>query len=208
MTSYYFIENIKSKGIQWINNKLNRKITFTKPGSISYLFFGKQISEQSVRIRFGHFGEYICKELILSTNNFELMSCGIQNLNNIKKDIDLLFKDKNTKIIYYRELKGNIELDTEKIQATIEKCKYIKKYLIDNYPDYTVNYGILNWSVYNNDYLTSGLSNIRALNKGDIQVDHMEDFFSILNIQWDENDFYRYFRKLGKLIKKLIILNN
>ena len=50
----------------------------------------------------------------------------VQQINNKKKDVDLIFKDENNKVIYYREMKGNIELDTEKLPATISKCKEIE----------------------------------------------------------------------------------
>jgi len=71
----------------------------------------------------------------------------------IKKDIDLIFKDEINKIIYYRELKANIELDSEKLPATISKCKEIEKYLQEKYNSYKIDSGILNWSVYNRQIL-------------------------------------------------------
>jgi len=33
----------------------------------------------------------------------------------------------------------------------------------------------------------------------------MEDFLNIINIYWNENDFYSYFREIGTKIK---IINN
>lgn len=75
------------------------------------------------------------------------MFCGIQKINNKNKDVDLIFKDNINNIIYYRELKGNIELDTEKLPATINKCNEINLFLKKEY-DYQINFGILNWSIY------------------------------------------------------------
>jgi hypothetical protein len=118
-----------------------------------------------------------------------------------KKDVDLIFKDESKKIIYYRELKGNIELDTEKLPATISKCKEIENSLKSTYLDYTINCGILNWSVYNRKILTAGLSNIKTFEKGGIKIDHMEDFLNIINVSWDENDFKLYFREIGNKTK-------
>jgi hypothetical protein len=46
-------------------------------------------------------------------------------------------------------LKGNIELDTEKLPAIINKCYEIEKSLKDKYKDYIIDCGILNWSIYN-----------------------------------------------------------
>lgn len=46
-----------------------------------------------------------------------------------------------------------IELDTEKLPATINKCKDIEKFLKEKYIDYNINSGILNWSIYNKEIL-------------------------------------------------------
>ena len=66
-------------------------------GSISYLLFGEKPSDQSISIKFGHFGEFIAKELIKINPNLELLTCGIQDINDKKNDIDLIFKDETNK---------------------------------------------------------------------------------------------------------------
>lgn len=195
------IQNVKQLCDIWIDKMLDGDLTLTKPGSISYMLYGEKPSEQSINIKLGKLGEYLSKELIKTNDDFELLLCGVQLVNNKKKDIDLLFKDKVNKIIYYRELKGNIELDTEKLPATIAKCKEIEASLQNTYSDYAINIGILNWSVYNRNILTSGLSNIKAFETNGIKIDHMEDFLSIINVVWDESDYYVYFREIGNKIK-------
>jgi hypothetical protein len=199
--------NIKTKGFLWIENMMSKEITKTSPGSISYLLYGSKPSEQSICIKMGRFGEFLTKEIIATNPNFELLDCGVQSVNEKKKDIDLLFRYSsksepylNNKIIFYRELKGNIELDTEKIPATIEKCKVIKSFLQSKYPDYEINYGILNWSVYNRDIFIKGLNNIKAFEKNGIKIDHFSDFLQIMDIEWDMKDFYNYFREIGNKI--------
>jgi len=193
--------NIKQKGIIWVDKVLEGELTFTKPGSISHLLYGEKPSEQSIIIKLGRLGEYLSKELIKTNHNLELLFCGIQKINNQKKDVDLIFKDEIQKIIYYRELKGNIELDTEKLQATIRKCKEIENSLKSTYLDYTINCGILNWSVYNRKILTAGLSNIKTFENGGIKIDHMQDFLNIINVYWNEDDYYSYFREIGTKIR-------
>lgn len=195
------ITNIKQIGIIWVDKVLEGELTFTKPGSISHLLYGEKPSEQSINIKLGRLGEFLSKELIKTNNNLELLNCGIQNINNKKKDVDLIFKDEVNKIIYYRELKGNIELDTEKLPATITKCKDIENSLKTTYLDYTINCGILNWSVYNRKVLTAGLSNIKTFETGGIKIDHMEDFLNIINVFWNEDDYYLYFREIGTKIR-------
>lgn len=195
------INEIKQKGIFWVENILNGNLTKTKPGSISYLLFGESQSMQSIYIKLGRFGEFLSKELVKNNNNLELLQCGVQTINNTKKDIDLIFKDEKNKKIYYRELKANIELDTEKIPATINKCKEIEFSLQSQYLEYDIDYGILNWSVYDRQILSAGLSNIKTFETNGIKIDHMENFLKIINVLWNKNDYYTYFRKIGNIIK-------
>ena len=192
--------HIKQIGMTWVQNMLSIERTYSKPGSIRFLLHGKRPSEHSDNIKMGRFGEFLTKEMIKHNDNLELLTCGIQNINEKNKDVDLIFKDETYKIIYYRELKGNIELDTEKLPATISKCKEIETSLKATYAGYAINCGILNWSVYNRELLSAGLSNIQYFEKAGIKIDHMEDFLALINITWTEDDYYGYFRELGNLI--------
>jgi hypothetical protein len=195
------IVEIKQIGLNFVNKVLADKLTYTKPGSITYLLNGKKPSDQSINIKFGRLGELISKELIKTNKNLTLLNCGVQQINDKKKDVDLIYKDDINKIICYRELKGNIELDTEKLQATILKCNEISNSLKTTYLDYSVDMGILNWSVYNRKILTAGLSNIKTFENAGIKIDHMEDFLKNINVFWDETDYYLYFNEIGNKIK-------
>jgi hypothetical protein len=195
------IQELKGKCNIWVDQILKGELTLTKHGSISYLLYGAKPSEQSINIKLGHLGEFLSKELIKTNDDFELLLCGVQQINNKKKDVDLIFKNIKTKTIYYRELKGNIELDTEKLPATINKCKEIQNSLKITYPDYIIDFGILNWSVYNREILSSGLSHIKTFEKGGVKIDHMHDFLKIINVVWNEDDFYSYFREIGSKIR-------
>jgi hypothetical protein len=195
------IGELKNKCNVWVEQMLKGDLTLTKHGSISYLLYGEKPSEQSINIKLGHLGEYLSKELIKTNSDLELLHCGVQKINNKKKDVDLIFKNIKTKTIYYRELKGNIELDTEKLPATINKCKEIENSLKSTYPDYVINFGILNWSVYNREVLSAGLSHIKTFEKGGVKIDHMSDLLTILNIVWNEDDFYGYFREIGNKVR-------
>lgn len=85
------ISELKSKGIEWTEKVLQGAITYTKPGSITYLLNGPKPSEQSFNIKMGRFGEFLAKELIMCNPNFELLTCGIQTINEKNKDVDLIF---------------------------------------------------------------------------------------------------------------------
>ena len=195
------VNEIKTKGFLWLEKILEGELTKTKPGSISHLLYGEKPSEQSINIKLGRLGEYLSKELIKINTNLELLNCGVQKINDKKKDVDLIFKDENKKIIYYRELKGNIELDTEKLPATISKCKEIETSLKETYSDYDINCGILNWSVFGRKILTAGLSNIKTFENGGIKIDHMGEFLEIIGVIWSEEDYYSYFREIGNKIR-------
>lgn len=196
------LSSVKQKGMLFVEKILEKEITLTKPGSISHLLYGEKPSEQSIHIKLGRLGEYLTKEFIQSNPNLKLLECGIQKIKGKNKDVDLIFKDENKKIIVYRELKGNIELDTEKLPATIKKCKEIEEELTTKFKDYTIDCGLLNWSVYDRKILTAGLSNIKAFENGGIKIDHMSDFLSIINTKWEEEDFYSYFREIGMKIRE------
>ena len=49
--------------------------------------------------------------------------------------------------------------------------------------------------------LTAGLSNIKIFENGGIKIDHMEDFLNIINVYWNEDDYYSYFREIGTKIR-------
>ncbi len=195
------ITAVKQKGFEWVQKIIQKELTYTKPGSLLYLLYGEKPSEQSVSIKMGRLGELITKELIQQNGRFSLLKCGVQNINDRKKDVDLLFEDKQNNIIYYRELKGNIELDTEKIPATVSKCKEIQASLQQTYPTHTVNFGVLNWSVYDRSILTAGLSNIKSFETNGVKIEHMCDFLQIIETEWEKKDYYDYFREIGTYLK-------
>ena len=202
------LEKVKAFGCDWFEKKeILTDVTRTKPGSITYLLYGEQPSAQSINIKFGHFGEALAKEMIKSNTNLELLRCGIQLVDETrktKKDIDLIWVDTAGKIIYIREAKGNIELDTEKLPATFKKItENLMPFVQNKYPGYAVNAGILNWSVYTRDELSKGLSHIKQCEQNGVQVDHWSDFCTLIGFDWPKEDYYGYMREFGKKIEKM-----
>lgn len=45
------VENVKNIGILWVENLLEKGLTYTKSGTISYLLYGQKPSEQSINIK-------------------------------------------------------------------------------------------------------------------------------------------------------------
>lgn len=56
-----------------------------------------------------------------------------------KKEKDHLFVNEHTRVVHYAEIKANLNLDTEKYNATIHKCLQIHEELSAQFPDYTIN---------------------------------------------------------------------
>jgi len=190
---YHFLEVIKD-------------VTHTKPGSLKYLLFGSAVSKQSISVKFGKWGEKWFEYLVEITPNFTMLPHGVLKgigSNGKNKDVDFLFEDEINKIIYYRELKGNIDLDTEKLPATVDKINYLKEYLEKKYPEHTVNYGCLNWSVWDKKIYElkeniSFLRKIKLFENGGVTVTHASEIFEILGIDFTEADYYNYMKELGK----------
>ena len=72
--------------------------------------------------------------------------------------------------------------------------------IINNYNDYKIDCGILNWSIYNRKILNKGLSNIKKFEDNGIKINHMEDFLKIIEVLWIEEDYYIFFREIGNKI--------
>jgi hypothetical protein len=180
----------------------NGGITLTQAGSLKYLMFGPQPSEQSLSIKMGKIGEEIIKKIIIETPHLELLGCGVQCIDNVSgknKDLDLIWVDNNTNTIHYREVKGNLELDTEKLPATIQKMiEILTNYISTKYPGYNTDVAVFNWSIYNRNCLKKGISQIKKCENKHIKVEHPEDLFRLLNFDWDEGSYYEFFRKVGK----------
>jgi hypothetical protein len=99
------------------------------------LLFGNTPSQQSVNIRMGHvtekgFNAWIPEEYKLpNTDHIVVGKKGASK----RKQLDLIFKKGET--VYYFECKNNIDLDTEKMPATLQKIEAVKKSLQAKFPN-------------------------------------------------------------------------
>ena len=91
---------------------------------------------QSDCIKLGTAIEKNLKSFIIATI-LELKDIKRQNTKG-KKEKDHLFIDEKNKTVYYAEIKGNLNLDTEKGPATVKKCIALRKELSETYPCYTI----------------------------------------------------------------------
>ena len=84
--------------------------------------------------------EKVLLDFILKSSSLK----SIKEKNQIgKKEKDHLFCDENEKVIYYAELKSNLNLDTEKSRSTYKKCLSIVEELQTQYPEYTIKWCLL-----------------------------------------------------------------
>ena len=177
--------------------------TISHPGGLPYLLFGNQPSTASLYIKIGRNFEKWFK-YIVNDCGMEILPDGVVK-NVIKgksKDIDLLFMDTKNKIVYYRELKSNIELDTEKLPATYNKIKTINEFLETEYTGYSIDSSLMTWAVYDETSLPKKYnSKIKQCNENNVNVTYPKDLFNILGADIDEETYYTFFRDLGKKIQ-------
>ena len=173
----------------------------SEPGSLPFLFWGDKISEQSFYVKVGKNFEKWFKFIAADSEGFVLLPDGItkQVSKGKSKDIDFIVLDVNNKIVYYLELKSNLELDTEKLLATIDKVNLIKKYLTKTYPEYKIESGILHWAVYDKNILAKKyLNKIKQAAASEVNVKYPKDLFKILNQNISETDYYTMFNGIKK----------
>ena len=216
----YKICQVKKVLTDCTNKIVEKGVTKTAPGSLKWLLWGEEPSKQSISIKMGKVGEEMFKEMIRISPNIELIKCGVQIVDvkgdkDKKKDIDLAWVDHLKKIVYIRECKGNIELDTEKLPATFNKVKEdIVPFLEKSYEGYSIDCGILNWSVYSRNKLNelnelnktnNTLKHIQSCEDNGVKVDHVEDFLKNIDFEWNDEDYYSCFRGLGKKMNKMFV---
>ena len=203
-TQIFSREQLEEQLMEEVFKIANQGITMTRPGSIKYLMYGSTPSAQSISIKMGTFGEKMMKLIISNSPHLELLPCGhhcIDEKTNKKKDVDLVWKDEEKKIIYYREMKGNVKMDTEKIPATIDKIKNLKNYLQQKYSDYEIDFGLLAWSTYTRGCLIkNGIAEIKKFEKSGIKVEHMKEMMELLSFEWSEEQYHNFFRIVGQCI--------
>lgn len=185
--------------------KINKASTkMTMPGSLKHWLWGSEKSEQSMVIKFGRVFEKMIQEEVRSSTRFKLGTNGVQKITGQKrkKDIDLLFIDDSAKIIYYRELKANIDLDTEKLPATIDKIKLIEEHLQTKYPSYSIDFGILCMSVYSKSLLENRLAKkVETYENSNVPVDFASDIFTILGINVSSGEYEAFGQELGHILR-------
>lgn len=128
------------KDCEYIRNcKANKK---KDKDSFSFLVDAIVLS-QSDCIKLGTGFEKLISDTILRFRP-ELISIKPKNAKG-KKEKDHLFLDKGNKIVYYAELKANLNLDTEKSKSTYIKCLQIAEELRNEFDEYEIRWCLLGY---------------------------------------------------------------
>lgn len=122
------------------------------PLSLSYLI--DRTLSQSNCIKLGNGIEKIFQDIIMKYTKFTNIKP--KNLKG-KREKDHLFQNSKDKIIYYSELKSNINLDTEKSKSTCEKCIEIVEELKLQYPTYKIKWCLLSYRYKHNDEIPNNI---------------------------------------------------
>lgn len=150
---------------------------------------------QPVSIVFGRLYEESMNDLIEQSVEYEVITNSFKktyitpeskltNVSKGNKDVDVLFRKGN--VIYYREVKCNLALDSEKSKVTAQKVTYISHRLQDLYPNCEIDSAILNmeWDG-------------KKKNMHDIPIEYAGEFINRLGI---ENISKQNYLNLGQQI--------
>lgn len=179
---------------KYINNcSSNKKID---TNSLSYLIDYELSQSDCIKIGVGI--ENILKDFILENTN--LKNIKTKNKKGIKEK-DHLFMDINKKIIYYAELKSNLNLDTEKSKQTYTKCLDIEKELQEEYKDYEIKMFLVGVRYYTKKIIPKTiLKKYKEINNNLCGINEYFKFLSIKFKIFNEKDYKKI---LNYLVKKM-----
>ncbi len=155
---------------------------------------------QSESIRFGtHYEEGLNDYVALSPTysnittsekkTYITQECTLTHKSKNNKDIDILFRCGN--VIYYRECKCNLLLDSEKSKTTADKVMEVKRRLEQAFPGHIIDAAILcmDWSGTNQEYCG-------------VPLEYVGDFINRLEVEETitETEYLTIGQQLGKEI--------
>jgi len=177
---------------KYINNcSSNKKIDIN---SLSYLIDYELSQSDCIKIGI----ENILKDFILENTN--LKNIKTKNKKGIKEK-DHLFMDINKKIIYYAEIKSNLNLDTEKSKQTYKKCLDIKKELQEEYKDYEIKMFLVGVRYYEKIIIPKTiLKKYKEINNN---LCGINEYFKFLSIKFKIFNEKNYKKILNYLVKKM-----
>jgi len=108
-------------------------------GSFGEIVWNDRPAHHSHNIKLGHVTEGMFNDYVRYGDNcFQLVEEDKIDIDGASTQMDVLFINKDKKIVYYFESKNNINLDTEKGPATVEKIIKVESALKKMYPSHQV----------------------------------------------------------------------
>jgi len=105
------------------------------------------------------------------------------------------------KIIYYAEIKSNLNLDTEKSKSTIKKCIEIKDELKRKYEEYEIKMCLVGIRYYTKNIIPNTI--IKKYNDIYENVCGINEYLQTLNIQKQFHDENEYILLLNYICEKM-----
>jgi hypothetical protein len=170
--------------------------------SISYL--SDVLLSQSDCIKLGVSIESVLRDIIMSLTK-NIQDIKIKNIKGVKEK-DHLFIDDIKKIIYYAELKCNINLDTEKSKAVSAKCISIVEELKEQYPSYFIHMKYVSCRHLNTIDIPKKL-----LNKFSPIKEHIvgvNDYLKFLNVEYQFETIKSYKVFVNYVIEMMLKIKN
>ncbi len=180
-----------------INN--DSKIAYTECGSVNYFLYGRQISRQSINIRWGNEWEKLLNEFSLY--------CGVEpHYKGIKEilghQVDSLRLIDG--VLDYEEQKTNAGLDSEKAPATLKKVSDLKQYLIENEKNggdvVEVRGCVFHTTVWEEKNAVEMKSYYKKYKDAGLHIKTMKEYFEELSVPMTEKEFDEIGREAGAIL--------
>jgi len=168
--------------------------------SLSYLIDSRELS-QSDCIKLGHGLEKVIIDIV-SEQNKKIQNIKPKNKKG-EKEKDHLLKDDEKKIIYYSEVKSNLNLDTEKCKSTSDKCASILEKLKIEFPDYEIKMFLIGGRYYEKKMIPKNiLDKYTVIDNHLIGINDYLDYFNVDLKFNDENEYKEFLNILANSMFK------
>ena len=188
------IKNFEKILIEELDKDFSRELKMKERGSVGLEFCGEGVSEQSKNIRIGNSLETAINRFIRFCG-YNIIDIKISDNNN--HQVDTFFIKEG--IGKYFEQKANINLDTEKRRAVIDKIKELASTLKKIFKIKDINYGILHTTLYEKEDADTQRHYNNFTKKG-IDVYCMKDLFNILDVDITKQELKDCYRSAGKFV--------
>lgn len=182
---------------QMILELKNEEIPTYQLGSINYLLYGARPSNQSINIRIGNRFETLLNDFSQKVG-YPAHELATQFIGG--HQVDSLF-ELNEGTIEYDEQKMNAGLDSEKINATINKILEVTDSLLKSTGKKVIG-SIFHTSVWEKNDAPKYNSYYVKYKKSGVHVKFMSDYFSSRNVEMTKEEYYSMWRNAGDLLSK------